>query len=186
MKRRELLASLLGVTFAAWRLHRHPPAAAWRPASAAAAEMTPYVEMIPGTDVKFEMLPIPAGTFKMGSPAGEPGRSEDEGPAHRVEIHAFWMGKNEVTWDEYDIFAFSNDIYKKQDLGVNLAAQPEGEKTADAMTRPTPPYTDETFGFGRKSQPVINISTHLPAGCTLLHFAFSVLTNLSEIHRLRW
>ena len=30
--------------------------------------MKPYVETIPGTDVKFEMVPIPGGTFVMGSP----------------------------------------------------------------------------------------------------------------------
>ena len=28
------------------------------------------------------------------------------------------------------------------------------------MTRPTPPYADETFGFGRKGQPVICITHH--------------------------
>ncbi len=122
--------------------------------------MKPYVETIPGSDVKFEMVPIPGGTFRMGSALNEPGRSEDEGPAHLVTIRPFWMGKYEVTWDEYDIFAFSKDIYKKQELGANLAQQPDTEKAADAVTRPTPPYTDETFGFGRKRQPVINITHH--------------------------
>ena len=123
-------------------------------------ELKPYVELIPGSDVKFEMLPIPGGTFKMGSPPGELGRSDDEGPQHPVTVHPFWMGKAEVTWDEYDIFAFSQDIYKKQELGVNLATQPDNEKASDAITRPTPPYTDETFGFGRKGHPAINITHH--------------------------
>ena len=36
-----------------------------------AASMKPYVETIPGTDLKFEMVPIPGGTFVMGSPASE-------------------------------------------------------------------------------------------------------------------
>ena len=39
-------------------------------------------------------------------------------------------------------------------------SQPETEKKADAVTRPTPPYADETFGFGRKGQPVICITHH--------------------------
>jgi len=130
------------------------------PPRGAPAEMTPYVEAIPQSDVKFEMVPIPGGTFQMGSPAGEAGRSEDEGPEHAAEIQPFWMGKTEVTWDEYDVFAFSNDIYRKQELGVDVTKQPQGEKIADAVTRPTPPYTDETFGFGRKGQPVINITHH--------------------------
>jgi len=70
------------------------------------------------------------------------------------------MGKHEVTWDEYDQFAFAMDLRRKKNEGVDLAAQPEGEKAADAVTRPTPPYADETFGLGRKGQPVICITHH--------------------------
>src|SRR5438105_4866321 len=43
-------------------------------------------------DVSFEMLPIPGGTFIMGSPASEKGRKPDEGPQHPVAIKPFWMG----------------------------------------------------------------------------------------------
>jgi formylglycine-generating enzyme required for sulfatase activity len=67
-----------------------------------AESMKPYTETIPGTDVKFEMLPIPGGSFVMGSPDGEPKREADEGPMHPVKVGAFWMGKFEVTWEEYD------------------------------------------------------------------------------------
>jgi formylglycine-generating enzyme required for sulfatase activity len=35
---------------------------------------------------------IPAGAFAMGSPEGEAGRFEDEGPRHHVMIaHGFWL-----------------------------------------------------------------------------------------------
>ena len=122
--------------------------------------MKPYAEAITGTDVKFEMVPIPGGEFVMGSPAEEAKRSDDEGPQHPVKIAPFWMGKYEVTWDEYDQFAFSLDLKKKKRDGVDLASQPAGEQKADAVTRPTPPYADETFGFGRKGQPVICITHH--------------------------
>ncbi len=122
--------------------------------------MKPYVETVPGTEVKFEMLPIPGGEFVMGSPADEAKRNDDEGPQHPVKIAPFWMGKFEVTWDEYDQFAFSLDLKKKKRDGVDPASQPESEKKADAVTRPTPPYADETFGFGRKGQPVICITHH--------------------------
>ena len=80
---------------------------------AATEKMAAYVETIPGTDIKFELVPIPGGTFTMGSPADEPKRKEDEGPQHEVTLKPFWMGKTEVTWDEYDLFAFSQDIKKK-------------------------------------------------------------------------
>src|SRR3954470_8669422 len=42
--------------------------------------MVPYVEKIPGTDVTFEMIPVPGGEYLMGSPPGEANRSKDEGP----------------------------------------------------------------------------------------------------------
>ncbi len=123
------------------------------------SEMKPYVEVIPETNVSFEMIPIPAGTFMMGSPAAEKGRAEDEGPQHEVSIPAFWMGKMEVTWDEYDVFAFSRDISKDRPatLAANDKQQPSG---ADALTRPTPPYADESFGFGKGRRPAISMTHH--------------------------
>ncbi|HKP10721.1 MAG TPA: hypothetical protein VJZ91_01375, partial [Blastocatellia bacterium] len=45
------------------------------------SEMRPYNETIPGTSIKFEMMPVPGGEFMMGSPAAEAGRAADEGPA---------------------------------------------------------------------------------------------------------
>ena len=50
-----------------------------------------------------EMVVIPAGSFLMGSPSGEAGRFDDEGPAHRVTIsEPFAVGVYEVTFDEWD------------------------------------------------------------------------------------
>jgi len=115
-------------------------------------EMKPYKTVIPGTTVSFEMVPIPGGTFTMGSPEDEEGRLEDESPQREVKIEPFWMGKHEVTWDEYDIWSFSLD-QKIRELR-NLEPT-EKDKVADAVTRPTPPYTDMTFGFGHDGFPAI-------------------------------
>src|SRR5262249_6078902 len=112
-----------------------------------------YVETIPGATVKFEMVPIPGGAYLMGSPSGEKGRKEDEGPQHPVMVKGFWMGKFEVTWDEFDTF-WRGRPGKKEDK------EPEKPKDADAVTRPTPPYADETFGLGREGNPVISITHH--------------------------
>jgi formylglycine-generating enzyme required for sulfatase activity len=50
-----------------------------------------------------EMVVIPAGAFMMGSPTGEAGRRENEGPQRRVTISkTFALGKFEVTFAEWD------------------------------------------------------------------------------------
>src|SRR6185312_6784911 len=119
----------------AWAAPQEPPAES-------ASSMKPYVETIPGTEVKFEMIPIPGGTFLMGSPPEEAKLEKDDdpltkvapGPQHPVQIAPFWMGKHEVTWDEYDQFAFSLDLKKKAREKVDLTQQADTEKKADAVT----------------------------------------------------
>jgi formylglycine-generating enzyme required for sulfatase activity len=49
-----------------------------------------------------QMVRIPAGSFMMGSPAGEVGRLDDEGPQRRVTVPTFAAGQFEVTWNEYN------------------------------------------------------------------------------------
>ena len=50
-----------------------------------------------------EMVVIPAGSFMMGSPAGEKGRFSAEGPVHRVTIgDPLPVGRYEVTFAEWD------------------------------------------------------------------------------------
>jgi formylglycine-generating enzyme required for sulfatase activity len=128
-----------------------------RAAQAVATPLAPYTETIPETQVAFDMVPVPAGTFEMGSPESEAGRQADEGPQHTVKLPAFYMGKIEVTWDEYDQFGFSLDLQRKRKLGTQLS-----KEGADAVSRPTPPYADESWGWGKEKQPVIGI-THYSA-----------------------
>ena len=50
-----------------------------------------------------EMVVIPAGTFMMGSPDSEVGRSKDEGPQHKVTIaRPFAVSRYEITFDQWD------------------------------------------------------------------------------------
>jgi formylglycine-generating enzyme required for sulfatase activity/uncharacterized caspase-like protein len=53
-----------------------------------------------------EMVVMPAGSFTMGSPAGEKDRYDDEGPQHTVTIGGpFAVGKLHVTVDQFAVFA---------------------------------------------------------------------------------
>jgi formylglycine-generating enzyme required for sulfatase activity len=112
-----------------------------------------YTEKMPDSDVSFEMLAIPGGTYLMGSPAGEKGRKADEGPQHPVKVGPFWMGKMEVSWDEYD-------LYWLKFVGKKEEPKTAQDKSADAVTRPTPPYADPTFGHGHDGNPVLCITQH--------------------------
>lgn len=107
------------------------------------AAFAPYRETIPGSDVTFDLVPIPGGKFAMGSPAGEVGRTENEGPQVDVEIDPFWMGRCEVRWDEYDRW---------------YEAELPQSKKPDGFSKPTPAYTDMTFNMGRDGFPAICMS----------------------------
>jgi formylglycine-generating enzyme required for sulfatase activity len=108
-----------------------------------------YETAIPGTVVKFTMLPIPAGVVTLGSPASEKDRRADEGPQRKVSLPAFWMGKLEVTWDEYELFMFAPDVTGQTD-----------EKKPDAVSHPTKPYADPSFGMGIDGFPAIAMTHH--------------------------
>ncbi len=118
----------------------------------AAGAMKPYEQKVPGTLVSFEMVPIVGGKFQMGSPAGEKGRAESEGPQRAVEISPYWMGKHEVTWDEYHKFMYSE---KRQGLAAGST-----EFYLDAVSTPTKPYVNMDFGMGTGRHPAISMTHH--------------------------
>ena len=116
------------------------------------AGMKPYTEQIPSTDVKFEMVPIAGGTFKMGSPDSEKDRNDDEGPQVEVKLDSFWMGKCEVTWGEYELWGSKLDKQRRQATSTEPS---EWEKKADAIANPTSAYSDMTFGMGKEGYPAV-------------------------------
>ena len=136
------------------------PATTDRSAAATATtetEMKPYSEPLRFTSTSVEMVPIPGGTFLMGSPENEAGRLDDEGPLHEVRVDPFWMGKYEVTWDQYDTWGEKIDIIRRDLAGAKPAEQ---DLVVDGMTRPTEPYTDMSFGFGKGKHPAICMTQH--------------------------
>jgi formylglycine-generating enzyme required for sulfatase activity len=125
------------------------------PAAVVKGEHKSYAETIPGSNVKFEMIAVPGGTFTMGSPPSEVGRNADEGPQHEVLVRPFWIGKCEVTWDEFDLY------WKTEGADPNKAEEKkDGDLPADGITRPTPPYVDETYGHDREGHPAICMTHH--------------------------
>jgi len=55
-----------------------------------------------GKDVKLEMVLIPAGKFKMGSPESEKGHSKAETQHEVILTKPFYLGKYEVTQEQWE------------------------------------------------------------------------------------
>ncbi len=124
------------------------------------AFMVPYSHSVEGTEVSFEMIPIPGGKTTIGSPDEQPGRSQDEGPEFTVDVEPFWMAKTELTWAEYKTFLKTYDIFKRLSRqGVRKAS---GLDQADAITIPTPLYEPSfTYEFGDDpQQPAVTMTQY--------------------------
>jgi hypothetical protein len=74
------------------------------------------------------MVAVPAGQFDMGSPDSEEGRADDEGPVHRVAIHAFAVSKTEITRGQFAAFVTKS----KYRSGVECLTLEEGKVAARA------------------------------------------------------
>jgi formylglycine-generating enzyme required for sulfatase activity len=107
-------------------------------------DLKPYEQTLPGSTVKFKMVPIKGGTFVMGSPSNEAGREADESPQKEISVSPFWMGEHEVTFGEWDVFFKSMDVPQTKAIAV------------DAVSRPTAQYIDLTWGMGRDDKQPTN------------------------------
>lgn len=112
-----------------------------------------YTDTIPGSEISFQMVPIPGGEFLMGSPEGEPGRNEDEGPVRKIHLSPFWMGKFEITWDEFDLFVYP-------EMNRTILDRSSNKMELDGISQPTPPFVDMSFGMGKKGFPAINMTQY--------------------------
>ncbi|WP_390883570.1 SUMF1/EgtB/PvdO family nonheme iron enzyme [Kovacikia minuta] len=72
--------------------HRHPGKAEYR------------VEDL-GNGFSLELMAIPGGTFQMGTPDTEEGRSNDEGPLHRITVKPFLMSKYSIIQAHWQMVA---------------------------------------------------------------------------------
>jgi formylglycine-generating enzyme required for sulfatase activity/nitrate/TMAO reductase-like tetraheme cytochrome c subunit len=121
-------------------------------------EFKSFEEHIPKSPVSFNMIAIPGGKFKMGSPSEEPFRKADEGPQREVEISPFFMAEIEVSWDEYLAFYV-------QTASEGRTTDTEGlrnrvAKETDAISGATPPYGQPDQGWGLGRRPAISFSYH--------------------------
>lgn len=120
-----------------------------------------FTEQIPNSSISFNMIAIPGGSFKMGSPDNELLRKEDEGPVRDVTISPFFMAETEVSWDEYWTFFGATMAEGRIDPSEVIR---HNEDQPDAISGPTPPFGIPDQGWGSGKRPAI----------TMTHYAASI------------
>lgn len=138
----------------------HQPADAVRSVETDCGWMVAYEQKIPGTDVTFEMVPVPAGEVRL------PVHGKGDEPAYcTVQLPAYWVGRCEVTWAEYKQYmALDSKFAQLQQLATlgieaeeTLAQMPAlarelsrtrtakaDQRGVDSVTAPTPLYDPST------------------------------------------
>ncbi len=114
-----------------------------------ATDFTTYTQLLPGTQLSFSLVAVKGGTFLMGNQTSSNTAKSVKVPGKKVTVSSFWMGATEVTYDEYDAF------FKDETISRN--------ETADAITRPSPPYIDLTLGMGKQGGFPANSMSHYGA-----------------------
>jgi formylglycine-generating enzyme required for sulfatase activity len=107
-----------------------------------------YTVTIAGTAATFGMAPVPPGSFDMGS--ADPKAPADQKPVHKVTLDAFWMMTTEVNWDAYLMFMFADQASEKD----------KPDALVDALSRPTAPHLEMSFGRGNGGFPAISMTAH--------------------------
>src|SRR4028119_1789850 len=70
-------------------------------------EVEVFTENI-GNGVTLDMIAIPGGSFVMGSPTSEAGRTDNEGRQRTVNISPFFMGKYPITQEQWEVVMGNN------------------------------------------------------------------------------
>jgi len=103
-----------------------------------------FVERVDGLELV--LMRIPAGSFLMGAPEGEPDSSDQERPVHRVKLGQFLLGRTPVTQTQWQLVA---------------RWQPaEGEPPWERELREEPLRSDRDSRFRGDERPVVNVSWH--------------------------
>lgn len=136
-------------------------ALSWGAAGEPAKKFTETIKNKQGKEIAFDMVLVPGGKFKMGSPATEKGRKPHEGPQFEAEVKPFYLCAHETTWEMFMAF-YDETVQEKRGDGANNAAKQKAEEAkkegVDAISGPTPLYGDPTLGWGAGKRPAMGVS----------------------------
>jgi formylglycine-generating enzyme required for sulfatase activity len=111
------------------------PAVTQQKGAPGANRLEPFVETLPQSVVRLQMIPIPGGTVTIGT--------------RTVTVKPFWMARTETPWEAFDVFTSS---------GPSSPAYDQTDFAVDAIARPSKSYILPDLGWGHNGYPVINVS----------------------------
>lgn len=122
--------------------------------------MVPYIQRIPGTDIEFEMIPVPGGDFTFGTDEDAEDFVEDEGPAISVTAKPMWVAKTETRWDMYKEYMRMYGVFK--DFEFSGIRPVDKVNLVDSVTAPTELYEPSyTFEYGSEpTQPAVTMTQY--------------------------
>jgi len=106
-----------------------------------ALQLEPYTEAISGTLITFDMVPIPGGSLSVADPANSDIK-------RILKIDDIWIGKTEVTWQEYDVWQ------------LGLDHEPAKRRQINTESRPSRPYGAPDWGFGHSGFATLSVTVH--------------------------
>lgn len=104
-------------------------------AGSASTPLAPYVLTLPGSVVKLNLVPVPAGSIRIGTKT--------------VKLKPFWIADTETTWEAFDVFTTS---------GPPSVPYDQTPLAPDAVARPSKSYIPPDRGWGHHSFPAIDLS----------------------------
>ncbi|HSI35372.1 MAG TPA: SUMF1/EgtB/PvdO family nonheme iron enzyme, partial [Tepidisphaeraceae bacterium] len=101
---------------------------------------TTYRIKIPNSVVEFTLVKLPVGKVTI---------KDKDGKDVEVEVKPVWIGRTEVTWDEYDVY------WEILDLPDVPEKEKKGMRTDKGviLSRPSAPYSPPDRGWGRSGSP---------------------------------
>ncbi len=124
-------------------------------AAPVAAQPAVLRDSVPGALFAVELVRVPGGEVTVAGRMG----------METVTVAPFYIGRTEVAWELYDLYAFGLDSVRARG-------------TASAIARPSRPYGAPDYGFGHQGYPVISVTREAGA-------AFAVWLSARTGHRYR-
>jgi sulfatase modifying factor 1 len=98
--------------------------------------LIPYSFVISGTETSIEMVPVPAGRFKLSFPPKNGKQQSVE-----VDVSPFWIAKTETTWKQYSPFLDLGSVFRQFDqLKIR---QISSDNEIDGVTAPSLIYDED-------------------------------------------